>query len=104
MKVAISSTGNTLESLIDSRFGRCAFFAIHDTTNGSTEFIENPNKNADEGAGPASVKLVASQGAEKVISGEFGFKIKALFTDLNIRMIMMKEEKTISEMVALLNQ
>lgn len=106
MKIIISSTGNDLGSNVDSRFGRCAYFAVHDTATGTTEFIKNPNKQAEEGAGPASVRLVASLGAEKVVSGEFGFKIKSLLTDLNIRMIILKEEKTISEVIALtpLNQ
>ncbi len=31
MKIAITSEGNSLNSLIDPRFGRCAFFAIYDT-------------------------------------------------------------------------
>jgi len=31
MKVAITSSGNTLDALIDPRFGRCAYFIIVDT-------------------------------------------------------------------------
>ena len=42
MKIAITSEGNTLSSLIDSRFGRCAFFAIFDTDIQDTEFFPNP--------------------------------------------------------------
>ena len=60
MKVAITSTGNTLESKLDQRFGRCAFFTVYDTETKGLEFIPNPNKDVQEGAGPASVQLVAS--------------------------------------------
>ena len=88
MKVAITSTGNNLESKLDQRFGRCAFFVIYDIETKGMEFIPNPNKDALEGAGPASVQLVASRDIEKIISGEFGIKIKSLLDSLKIQMIV----------------
>ena len=39
MNVAITSEGNTLNSIVDPRFGRCAYFAIYDTETKKTEFI-----------------------------------------------------------------
>ncbi|MDD4033331.1 MAG: NifB/NifX family molybdenum-iron cluster-binding protein [Bacteroidales bacterium] len=103
MKVAITSTGNTPESLLDSRFGRCAYFVIYDTQSKSTEYIPNPNKDSLEGAGPASIQLVASKGVEKVISGEFGAKVKSVFDRLQIQLIVIKDqEKTIKEILDLL--
>jgi hypothetical protein len=40
----------------------------------------------------------------KVISGEFGFKIKSLFDSLKIQMIVLKEpEKMISEIIDMLD-
>jgi len=104
MKVAITSTGNSQESKLDQRFGRCAFFVIYDTETKSTEFIPNPNKDAKEGAGPASVQLVASRNVQKIISGEFGIKIKSLLDSLKIQMIIIKEpEKKIKEIIDTLN-
>ena len=104
MKVAITSSGNALDSKIDSRFGRCAFFVIYDTESKSTEFIPNPNKEAEDGAGPASVQLVASKGVKKIVSGEFGMKIKPILDSLQIQMIVIKEEnKIISEIINMLN-
>ena len=70
MKTAITSIGNSLESKLD-RIWRCSFFVIYDTESKSVEFIPNPNKENVEGAGPASVNLIASRDA-KVVSGEFG--------------------------------
>lgn len=52
MKVAITCTGNNLESKLDLRFGRCGFFVIYDTETRGMEFIPNPDKDATEGAGP----------------------------------------------------
>ncbi len=104
MKVAITSTGKSLESTIDPRFGRCAFFVICDLETGSTEFLSNPNKDASNGAGPASVKFVADKGVSKIISGEFGMKIKSILDDLSIQMISVKEHsKTIKEIIEMLN-
>ena len=94
MKIAITSTGDTVNSTIDSRFGRCTFFAIHDTETKSTEFFINPSKEAQEGAGPAAVQFVAAHKVNKFVSGEFGMKIKSLLESLNIEMITNKDSAT----------
>jgi predicted Fe-Mo cluster-binding NifX family protein len=105
MKVAITSTGNNLESKLDQRFGRCSFFVFYDSETQGMEFIPNPNKDAEEGAGPASVQLVASRNVQKIISGEFGIKIKSLLDSLKIQMIILKEpDKSIRELIDMLNQ
>lgn len=105
MKIAITSTGNSLESKLDQRFGRCGFFVIYDTETRGVEFIPNPNKEAQEGAGPASVQLVASRNVGKIVSGEFGIKIKSLLDSLKIQMIILKQpEKSISEIIEMLNK
>ena len=103
MKVAISANGNSRNAQVDSRFGRCAWFAVYDTESRQLDFIENTAKDAEEGAGPAAVALVANQGVSKIVSGEFGFKIKSMLADLHIQMVIMKEAKTISEIVSLLD-
>ena len=104
MRVAITSSGNTVDALLDQRFGRCAYFAFYDTESKSVEFVQNTNKDAAEGAGPASVAMVANQKVSKIISGEFGFKIKGMLNDLNIQMVMIKEQKTIQNIINLLEQ
>ena len=104
MKKAITSTGNSPDAILDSRFGRCSYFVVFDTESRSTEFIPNPNIDAVEGAGPASVQLVASRGVKKVVSGEFGAKVKSLFDSLQIQLVILNDpEKKISEIIELLN-
>ncbi len=104
MKVALTSTGNSLESKLDRRFGRCSYFVIYDSETKGIEIIPNPNKDAQEGAGPASVQVVASRNVQKIISGEFGIKIKSLLDSLKIQMIVMKEpDKKIEEIIKMLN-
>lgn len=105
MKIAITSTGNGPDSKLDSRFGRCSYFVVYDTETQATEFIPNPNKDNVEGAGPASAQIVASRGVKKVVSGEFGAKVKAVFDQLQIQLIVINEpEKKISEIIDLLNK
>jgi len=103
MKIAITSTGKTTDSKLDQRFGRCAFFVIYDTETEGLEILPNPNKEALEGAGPAAVQLVATKGVQKIVSGEFGFKIKSLLDSLRIQMIVYKEpEKTVQDVIQML--
>ncbi len=105
MKIAIASAGNTLDSKVDQRFSRCSYFAIFDLVTDSVEFIENPNKEALNGAGPATVQLVASKGIQKIISGEFGVKIKPILDNLKIQMIVNQEsEKSIQQIIELLKK
>jgi predicted Fe-Mo cluster-binding NifX family protein len=104
MKVAITSTGNSPDSSLDPRFGRCAYFVIYDTESKSTEFIPNPAREAEEGAGPKAVQLVASREAKKIVSGEFGMKIKPLLDSLKIQMIVVKEPgKRVENIIEMLN-
>ena len=104
MLTAIASTGNTLDSKVDSRFGRCSFFTFYDDESKKTEFLSNPNTNASGGAGPATVEFIANKGANRVVAGEFGVKIKSLIEGLNIQMVMIKEDKTIAEIIKMLNK
>ncbi len=103
MRIAITSTGNNMDAMLDQRFGRCSWFVIYDTETGSTEFIPNPHKDAEEGAGPAAVELVASRKVEKIISGEFGLKIKQLLDSVKIQMIVIKnQDKTIRDLIEII--
>lgn len=104
MKIAITSDGNKLDSKVDSRFGRCSYFAIFDTETKSLEFIPNPNKESMEGAGPASAQFVASKGVQKVVSGEFGYKVKSIFESLQIQLVTLIEtEKSIAGIIGMLD-
>ncbi|MBN1462816.1 MAG: DUF5320 family protein [Paludibacteraceae bacterium] len=86
MKIAITSTGDSPSSKVDSRFGRCTYFAFYNTKDASLEFYANPNKDASGGAGPASAQFIASKGVEMVFSGDFGGKAKDIFDKLAIEM------------------
>lgn len=100
MKIAITSTGNNPNAMIDPRFGRCAYFAIYDTESKNLEFVENPSAEASSGAGPAAVQFIAKQKVSKVISGDFGNKILSLMEKLNITMQIENDlQQTINDII-----
>jgi len=72
MKVAISSSGKDLNSQIDPRFGRCAYFLIVDADDMSFEVFDNESGALGGGAGIQSAQFVASKGVKAVITGNCG--------------------------------
>ena len=74
MQICITSTGPTLESPLDPRFGRSPWFLFVDTDNGSFEAVENPNVDQSSGAGIQSAQLVADRHVAAVLTGECGPK------------------------------
>ncbi|MBE9529844.1 MAG: NifB/NifX family molybdenum-iron cluster-binding protein [Proteobacteria bacterium] len=72
MKIAVSSSGRDLDSQVDPRFGRCAYFVIVETDDMSFEAFANENISLGGGAGIQSAQFVASTGAKAVITGNCG--------------------------------
>ena len=100
MKIIITSTGSTLNSKFDLRFGRSGWFCVFDSETQKTDFIENDNKNDNGGSGTKSVEKLAELECQSVISGDFGPKAKALLEKLKIQMVVLNEEdKTINEII-----
>jgi len=72
MKIAFSSTGTDLDSEIDPRFGRCAYFIIVNPDDMSFEAVENESMSLGGGAGIQSGQFIASTGARVIITGNVG--------------------------------
>lgn len=72
MKIAVSATGKGLDSPIDPRFGRCAYFIIVDTDDMRFEVFDNESISLGGGAGIQSAQFVASKGVNVVITGHVG--------------------------------
>jgi predicted Fe-Mo cluster-binding NifX family protein len=72
MKVAVSSSGKDLNSQVDPRFGRCAYFLIVETDDMSFEVFDNESGSLGGGAGIQSAQFVASKGVKAVITGSCG--------------------------------
>ena len=72
MKICITSEGNTLDSQVDSRFGRCQYFIIVNTDTLEFDAIQNPNIEAMGGVGIQSAQLLASKKVCAVLTGNVG--------------------------------
>lgn len=88
IKIAISASGEGLDSMVDMRFGRCPYYVIveiedkkikNDTT------IENPAMMHPGGAGIAAAQMIGDQGVEAVITGNMGPNAFNVLKQLNIK-------------------
>ena len=72
MKIAISANGETNESILDVRFGRCEYFQIHDTEKKEIEILENLGKCANGGAGIVAANQLIDEKVNVIITGNLG--------------------------------
>ena len=90
MKIAISSTGNNLESEVDARFGRCAYFLIIEVDKEKKEIkdlktIENTAKAQMGGAGITAGQIVANEKVDAIITVNLGPRAFSVFEQFKIK-------------------
>ncbi len=74
-KVAVSSQGQDLQSQVDPRFGRAAFFLVVDDQNMSFTVLDNTRaRDMNSGAGIQAAEAVSRAGAGVLLSGVVGPK------------------------------
>lgn len=75
MKIVFTTSGDTLDATVDSRFGRAPKFLVYDLDKGSYEIVDNcQNLNAAQGAGIQSAEKVTKLGANYLVTGHCGPK------------------------------
>ncbi len=88
MKIAISSTGENLESEIDARFGRCPYFLIVEIEGKEikdVKAIENIAAGQRGGAGITSAEIIAKEKVEAVITANLGPRAFSVFEQFEIK-------------------
>jgi predicted Fe-Mo cluster-binding NifX family protein len=98
MKIAVTSTGPTLDNPVDPRFGRCAYFVIVETNDMSFEAFDNESIALGGGAGIQSAQFVASQKIDAVITGNCGPKALQTLSAAKIQ-IFAGQSGTVREVV-----
>ena len=87
MKIAVTSTGPTLDDMVEARFGRCPYFLIIDPDTMEFEAINNSNIALGGGAGIQSAQLMASKGVSAVLTGNCGPNAFQVFGAANVQVI-----------------
>jgi predicted Fe-Mo cluster-binding NifX family protein len=89
VKIAFSTSGNTLDSPLDSRFGRAARFLVYDTDSKDFTIMDNSqNLNAAQGAGIQSAQNVVNSGARTVVTGHCGPKAFRVLTESGVKIYL----------------
>jgi len=88
MKIAVTSTGPSLDDNVEARFGRCPYFLIIDTDTMRYEAIENPNIALGGGAGIQSAQLMSEKGVTVVLTGNCGPNAFNVFGQAGVQVIV----------------
>ena len=72
MRVAVSAVGQSLDSQVDPRFGRCSYFIIVDTETMKYDVIPNESQYMPSGAGIQAAQRVVNSGVGAVLTGNVG--------------------------------
>ena len=72
MKICITSQGNTLDSEVDPRFGRCCYFLILDPETMEFTAVENSNAQTTGGAGIQAGKTIIEKNVKVILTGNVG--------------------------------
>ena len=88
MRIAISADGKELDSNLEPRFGRAAYFIILDAETMDFEAVENTqNFNLPQGAGIQAGKTIADQHVDALITGHCGPKAFRVLQSAGIKIV-----------------
>jgi len=99
MKIVISAISPDLDSGIDPRFGRAAYFIAVDTNTSKWQAYPNPAAEALGGAGTQAAQYIANQGVRVVVSGDFGPNACTALKAAGIGMYLLGTSQTVREAV-----
>jgi predicted Fe-Mo cluster-binding NifX family protein len=89
MKIAITSTGTSLDSGLDLRFGRAKTIIVYDVETGQFDAIDNTeNVEAPQGAGIQAAERLVRLGVECLITGNCGPKAYRALQAADIRVML----------------
>jgi len=70
MKIAFTSKGKDLDSIVDARFGRCEYIVVYNDATEEVNVIENSDSSQEaHGAGPKTAQKLFNENIDVLITG-----------------------------------
>ena len=101
MKIILTATSPSIDSRVDARFGRGAYFIVVDPETLECQAHPNPGVSASGGAGTLAAQFVANQRASSIISGDFGPNAYNALRAAGIAMYLFGASTTVKEAIEL---
>jgi len=99
-KIAVTSEGPTLDSLIDPRFGRAAGFVVVDPATWEFQYVDNGASQAmSQGAGINAAETIARAGAGTLLTGYVGPKAFTALKAAGIAVVQDMGDMTVRQAV-----
>jgi predicted Fe-Mo cluster-binding NifX family protein len=89
MRIAISSDGNSLESKVDERFGRCKYFLIVDVEDKNiknSKAVLNEAAQEAHGAGVRAAELLAQMNVDVLLSNKVGPNAESILNRVGVKL------------------
>jgi predicted Fe-Mo cluster-binding NifX family protein len=99
MKIILTATSPSIDSNVDPRFGRGAYFIVVDPETLEWQAYPNPGVGASGGAGTLAAQFVANQHINSIISGDFGPNAYNALQAVGIAMYLFGASTTIKEAI-----
>lgn len=102
MKIAITSTGLSLDSFVSEKFGRCSYFVLFETQTKAINSIVNSAETLEHGAGPKAAQLIIQQNVELVLTGAVGGNAEEALKTGGVKIVTgLKSNMRVSEAIDL---
>jgi len=87
MLIAVTSSGDSLDSLVNEKFGRCQYFIIVDPDTMKFEAVQNIAENMQGGAGPKAAEILINSDVKILLTGHVGDKAEEALKRGNIKIV-----------------
>ena len=101
MIVCVPSRGSTVDSQMDDRFGRAAYFVFFDTDNDSVRIEANPHAGGSGGVGPMAVQFLIKNNVQVLIAPRLGGNADEALKLSGITVVMQNPDVTAEAAYAL---
>ncbi|MBI5324682.1 MAG: NifB/NifX family molybdenum-iron cluster-binding protein [Ignavibacteriae bacterium] len=99
MKIFIPSSGNNIESPIDSHFGRCPYYIIYDIILGNYEIYRNPFAGMENASGSSLALTIINKNIDSVIITHIGKKTFDILTEKNVNVYKAVPGSTVKDAI-----